>query len=80
MIESLRSADLPLFAATAHDGLPLGEVDLTRSAIVIGSEAHGIGAEYLQAATPVHIPVQGVESLNAAAAAAVIFYASTLRG
>jgi TrmH family RNA methyltransferase len=76
VIESLRSAELPLFAATAHDGKPLGEVDLSRSAIVIGSEAHGISAEYLAAATPVHIPVQGVESLNAAAAAAVIFYAS----
>jgi TrmH family RNA methyltransferase len=79
VVESLRSAGLPLFAATAHDGKPLGEVDLSRSAIVIGSEAHGIGAEYLAAATPVYIPVRGVESLNAAAAAAVIFYASTLR-
>jgi len=80
VIESLRAADLPLFAATARDGKPLSEVDLSRSAIIIGSEAHGIGPEYLAAATPVHIPVQGVESLNAAAAAAVIFYASTLHG
>ena len=76
VIESLRSANLPLFAATAHDGKPLGEVDLSKSAIIIGSEAHGISPEYLAAATLVHIPVQGVESLNAGAAAAVIFYAS----
>jgi TrmH family RNA methyltransferase len=76
VIESLRSAELPLFAATAHDGKPLGEVDLSRSAIVIGSEAHGISAEYLAAATPVHIPVQGGEAVNAAAAAAVLLYAS----
>jgi tRNA G18 (ribose-2'-O)-methylase SpoU len=79
VIESLRSANLPLFAATAHDGKPLSEVDLSRSAVIIGSEAHGIGPEYLAAATPIHIPVQGVESLNAAAAAAVIFYAASLR-
>ena len=78
VIESLRSANLPLFAATAHDGRPLGDVDLSRSAVIIGSEAHGISPEYLAAATPVHIPVQGVESLNAGAAAAVIFYASSL--
>ena len=74
VIESLGSANLPLFAATAHDGRPLGEVDLSRSAVIIGSEAHGVSPEYLKAATSVHIPVQGVESLNAAAAAAVIFY------
>lgn len=79
VLESLRSANLPLFAATAHDGRPLNEVDLSRSAVVVGSEAHGVGPEYLAAATPVHIPVRGVESLNAAAAAAVIFYAASLR-
>lgn len=79
VMESLHSANLPLFAATAHDGKPLSEVDLSRSAVIIGSEAHGISPEYLAAATLVHIPVQGVESLNAAAAAAVIFYASSLR-
>jgi TrmH family RNA methyltransferase len=79
VIDSLLSANLPLFAATAHDGNPLNEVDLRRSAVIIGSEAHGISPEYLAAATPVHIPVQGVESLNAAAAAAVIFYAASLR-
>jgi TrmH family RNA methyltransferase len=79
VIESLRSANLPLFAATTHDGKPLNEVVLSRSAVIIGSEAHGIGPEYLAAATSIHIPVQGVESLNAAAAAAVIFYAASLR-
>ena len=77
VIESLRSANLPLFAATARDGKPLGELDLGRSAVIIGSEAHGINPEYLAAATRLHIPVQGVESLNAGAAAAVIFYASS---
>ncbi len=76
VIESLQSAKLPLFAATAHDGKPLGEVDLSRSAVIIGSEAHGISPEYLLAAQAVHVPVKGVESLNAAAAAAVIFYVS----
>jgi TrmH family RNA methyltransferase len=74
VIESLRAANLPLFAATAHEGKPLGAVDLSRSAVIIGSEAHGISPEYLLAAQAVHVPVKGVESLNAAAAAAVIFY------
>ncbi len=76
VLDSLQSVNLPLFAATAHDGDPLGQVDLSRAAIIIGSEAHGVSPEYLQAARAIHVPVRGVESLNAAAAAAVILYAA----
>jgi TrmH family RNA methyltransferase len=74
VVEALRAAELPLFAATAHDGEPLGQAALDRAAIVIGSEGHGVSREYLDAAQAVYIPVAGVESLNAAAAAAVLLY------
>ena len=57
------------------DGLLLDEADLTRPcAIVIGSEGRGVGAEFGRAARSLTIPTTGVESLNAAAAAAIILY------
>ena len=43
-------------------------------ALVIGNEAHGAGPEWIAAGEPVRIPTAGVESLNAAAAAAVLLY------
>jgi TrmH family RNA methyltransferase len=49
--------------------------DLTRPcAIVIGSEAHGVSREFQEACTSISIPTAGVESLNAAIAAAVLLY------
>ena len=53
-------------------GRPLQEVDLTGwDAIVLGSEAHGLGREMDTVALPM---APGVESLNVAAAAAVLLY------
>ncbi len=47
-----------------------------RRGVVIGSERAGVSAEFLALATPVRIPMEaGVDSLNAAAAAAVACYA-----
>jgi tRNA G18 (ribose-2'-O)-methylase SpoU len=47
-----------------------------RRAVVIGSERAGLSAEIMTLATPVRIPMApGVDSLNAAAAAAVACYA-----
>ncbi len=43
-------------------------------AIVIGSEGRGVSAELLERAVPVAIPTVGVESLNAAVAAAILLY------
>jgi TrmH family RNA methyltransferase len=55
--------------------LPIGEADLrARCALVIGSEGQGAGEEMRRASTGVTIPTAGVESLNAAAAAAVMLY------
>ncbi len=73
-IEALGNVGLPLVAAVAHGGTPIDQADLGRAAIVIGSEAHGVSADYLEASRAVQIPVKGVESLNAAAAAAVLLY------
>lgn len=64
-----------IYAAGPRDGLLLDEADLTRPcAIVIGSEGRGVGAEFGRAARSLTIPTTGVESLNAAAAAAIILY------
>lgn len=43
-----------------------------RSAVIIGNEGHGVDAEIAEKCRKVYIPIAGAESLNAAAAAAVI--------
>jgi TrmH family RNA methyltransferase len=65
-----------------YAGVPVGlgahflaDVDLTRrSALIIGNEARGVGHEMRGAALEVSIPTAGVESLNAAIAAAIMLY------
>ena len=64
-----------VFAATAHGGRSLLDANLGEdSTVIIGSETHGIAANLLERATPLAIPTESVESLNAATAAAVILY------
>jgi len=47
-----------------------------RAAVLIGSERSGLSQELLDIATPVRIPMAaGVDSLNAAAATAVVCWA-----
>lgn len=62
----------------ARKGSPakrLDQVDFTRRcALVIGSEAHGVGVELRSAAMELFIPTVGVESLNAAVAAGILLY------
>lgn len=74
VVDELSRSGRPLYAAVAHEGEPLVEAALSRAVIAIGSESHGVSADLLGAATPLTIPTQRVESLNAAAAAAVILY------
>ncbi len=64
--------------ASAHEGVPYLEADWAQpAAIVIGSEAHGTSST---AAERVTIPMaEGVESLNAAAAAAILLFAARTR-
>jgi TrmH family RNA methyltransferase len=64
-----------IFAADAHCGALPWEADFRQPcAIVVGSEAHGVSAELAAQATRVRIPTSGVESLNAAVAAAILLY------
>ena len=71
----VREHGAALYAATSAGGRPLDQTDLTAaSAIVIGSEAHGVGPELSDVARAVSIRTTGVESLNAAVAASVLLY------
>ncbi|MDQ6707135.1 MAG: RNA methyltransferase, partial [Acidobacteriota bacterium] len=55
--------------------LSLPGIDLTgKCAFVIGNEGNGVGERVRSAAIPVTIPASGVESLNAAVAAAIFLY------
>jgi tRNA G18 (ribose-2'-O)-methylase SpoU len=79
LVDELRSArELQLVALTpAADTTDIAEVPAAdRRAVLIGSERAGLSDELLALATPVKIPiVPGVDSLNAAAAAAIACYA-----
>jgi RNA methyltransferase, TrmH family len=66
-------AGVPGYAAAARGGSPPAGVDLARAGLlVLGSEAHGVRGPDLQ---PVTISTaEGVESLNVAAAAAILLF------
>jgi RNA methyltransferase, TrmH family len=71
-----------ILLAGAREGVPYWEVDWSQpTAIVVGSEAHGPSAAAAGLATSrVSIPMaKGAESLNAAAAAAVLLFAAYRR-
>lgn len=73
----LRQFGVDLYAAMPFTGSQrmAGDVDFTRPcAIAIGSEGRGVSAELLAICQEVAIPTAGVESLNAAVAAAVLLY------
>lgn len=82
LADLLKAADLPLYgAALRADTQDVREVDLSRCAIVIGSEGRGISQETLALCDrTVRIPMEErCESLNAAAAAAVILWEAARR-
>ena len=73
----LEGSGLPLYAtALREDTVDLRRADLSRCAVVIGSEGRGISEQLLQASCrTLKIPMrQRCESLNAAAAAAVVLW------
>ena len=73
--EFLKSSGIHLYAAIPRAAKPVDQVDWGGpSALVIGGEAHGVGRLMESAAMAVRIPTTGVESLNAAVAAAVMLY------
>ena len=74
---ALREDRLPVYAAMPWTGSErlASEADFSRRcALIIGGEGHGVSAELRAIAEPVAIPTTGVESLNAAVAAAVLLY------
>ena len=73
----LTAANLPLYgAALRHDTVDVRQRDLRRCALVIGSEGRGVSAEVLALCREtLRIPMSShCESLNAAAAAAVLLW------
>lgn len=73
----LRKERVVVYAAMPYTGAEhlAEDVDLRRRcALVIGGEGHGLGKELHEMAEYVAIPTVGVESLNAAVAAAVLLY------
>jgi TrmH family RNA methyltransferase len=73
----LRKERVVVYAAMPYTGSEhlAEDVDLRRRcALIIGGEGHGIGKELHEMAEYVAIPTVGVESLNAAVAAAVLLY------
>ena len=73
----LRAADLPLYAAALRsDTADVRQADLNRCAVVIGSEGRGVSPQVLAACQrTIRIPMSPrCESLNAAAAAAVLLW------
>jgi TrmH family RNA methyltransferase len=77
-LEELAGLEVTLTAAVVGAGRPYTEADLARpSAIVVGAEANGLGARWLEAAAShVSIPVApgSTDSLNAATAAAILLF------
>ena len=72
-----RSMGLKLYgAALTPDAADLRRIDLTHAAVAIGNEGHGLSRELLEACEgAVIIPMKsGSESLNAAAAGAIIMW------
>ena len=66
---------LLLYAASPRAKLPIDRADWKAPcALIIGSEARGVSDMFRQSAVGLRIPTRAVESLNAAAAAAVLLY------
>ena len=82
LMAQLRAANRTLYALTAKAATSLNHADLRPpSAIVVGSEAHGVSPELLACATALRIPTAQVESLIAGVACSIVlFEAARQRG
>jgi TrmH family RNA methyltransferase len=73
--QELRRRNVQVIAASSESGSPPDRLDWRApTALVIGSEAHGVSLPLREEAKSVRIPTSEVESLNAAVAAAVLLY------
>jgi TrmH family RNA methyltransferase len=80
LLATLQQHGAQAFAAIPHEGAAVDQAPFDdKCALVIGSEAHGVSAAMRAACQPVRIPTVGVESLNAAIAAAVLLYEARRR-
>jgi len=74
-LTALQQQRLDLYAAAPSGQRLLDEADLRRGcALIIGSEGRGVSHTLRAASTEIRIPTSGVESLNAAVAAAILLY------
>ena len=77
-IDWLRTNGVTICAATPHTETPVWDAPLgERAAIVVGSEQYGLSMPWLEASdVDVRIPMPGavIDSLNAAASAAILLY------
>jgi TrmH family RNA methyltransferase len=72
---ALEQNRLDVLASSARAPTDLTSVDLRRKvALVIGSEGHGVSDRMRAISREIRIPTLGVESLNAAMAAAILLY------
>jgi TrmH family RNA methyltransferase len=72
---ALEQQRLDVYAAAASGKQDLADADLSRKcAFIIGSEGHGVSGKLRSGALDLRIPISGVESLNAAMAAAILLY------
>jgi TrmH family RNA methyltransferase len=76
IVELCQTHGITLWTASVDGGLSYTDADLSSPlAIVIGSEAHGVGASLFESSSRLHIPMPGGgESLNAAVAGAVLIF------
>jgi TrmH family RNA methyltransferase len=77
LVEEWRRTGIQIVATVPRGGRPMYEVDFTTpTALLLGGEGAGLPDDLITAAdTRVSVPMHGgVESLNAAVAAAVLLY------
>lgn len=73
--DAVRRPGIALYAAAADAERAISSAGLAAPcALIVGNEAHGVSPELRAAATAISIPTTGVESLNAAIAAAILLY------
>lgn len=73
-VTAAKEKGIAVYAAMLDDTAQrLGSFDFPKkSAVLIGNEGHGVSGEAAELCQKVYIPIQGAESLNAAAAAAIL--------
>lgn len=75
LLAAIEKKRIALYAAMPRAKILACDVNFrTSCAIVIGSEGRGVSDVLAAHAKPVRIPTSGVESLNAAVAAGILFY------